>query len=282
MTETNEDVGQQPPPPRRRSRTPSAPREVELKYLVRDLEALRGWLARDWGGALDGVESGDEQTVEVEDRYVDTAYGALAQAGFGARLRREDGGPISITVKTVSHDRPGDATEAARRTGGTLPARGGRRPSRRTTGPRPVARQRSSGAHQRGARRRSPAHPLHHQPAPREAHAGARRRTGAGDAGPGRGPPRCAPAGLVLRAGDRGRRSAAVPTWPAWPPSSRLPGTSPRSHAPRRRSPAGTSPRPPRTRRIGCRACLPRRASRPMIRSERPGARCCACTLPGC
>ena len=24
------------------------PREVELKYLVRDLESLRDWIARDW------------------------------------------------------------------------------------------------------------------------------------------------------------------------------------------------------------------------------------------
>lgn len=110
MTDTDEDTGSQPPPARRSSRRLSAPREVELKYLVRDLEALRGWLARDWGGALDGVEGGNERTVEVEDRYVDTAYGALAQAGFGARLRREDGGPVSVTVKTVSHDRAADGT----------------------------------------------------------------------------------------------------------------------------------------------------------------------------
>jgi CHAD domain-containing protein len=89
------------------------PREVELKYLVRDLEALRGWLARDWGGALDGVEAGDERTVEVEDRYIDTAYGALEQAGFGARLRREDDGPVSVTVKSASHDRPGEAEDVA-------------------------------------------------------------------------------------------------------------------------------------------------------------------------
>ena len=87
------------------------PREVELKYLVRDLEALRGWLARDWGGALDGVEAGTERTVEVEDRYIDTAYGALDQAGFGARLRREDDGPVSVTVKSASHDRPGEADD---------------------------------------------------------------------------------------------------------------------------------------------------------------------------
>ena len=86
---------------------PAIPREVELKYLVRDLEALRGWLARDWGGALDGLESGNEMTVEVEDRYVDTAYGALEHAGFGARLRREDDGAVTVTVKSASHDRPG-------------------------------------------------------------------------------------------------------------------------------------------------------------------------------
>jgi triphosphatase len=89
------------------------PREVELKYLVRDLEALRGWLAKDWGGALDGVEAGTERTVEVEDRYIDTAYGALEQAGFGARLRREDDGPVSVTVKSASHDRPGEADDDA-------------------------------------------------------------------------------------------------------------------------------------------------------------------------
>lgn len=83
------------------------PREVELKYLVRDLEALRSWLAKDWGGALDGVEMGNEQTVEVEDRYLDTAYGALDRAGFGARLRREDDGPVSVTVKSASHERSG-------------------------------------------------------------------------------------------------------------------------------------------------------------------------------
>jgi CHAD domain-containing protein len=92
----------------RRGGERAIPREVELKYLVRDLEALRGWLAKDWGGALDGVEAGNERTVEVEDRYIDTAYGALEQAGFGARLRREDDGPVSVTVKSASHDRPGE------------------------------------------------------------------------------------------------------------------------------------------------------------------------------
>ncbi len=87
---------------------PQIPREVELKYLVRDVEALRAWLDKGWGGALDGMEFGNERTVEVEDRYIDTAYGALGQAGFGARLRREDNGPYTVTVKSSSHERPAD------------------------------------------------------------------------------------------------------------------------------------------------------------------------------
>ena len=98
-------------PPRdedRAARRRDIPREIELKYLVRDLEALRSWLERDWGGALDGVESGNEKVVEVEDRYIDTAYGALDHAGFGARLRQEDSGPYTVTVKSASHDRPAD------------------------------------------------------------------------------------------------------------------------------------------------------------------------------
>ncbi|CAN5473670.1 hypothetical protein BH24CHL9_BH24CHL9_11730 [soil metagenome] len=82
------------------------PREIELKYLVRDEPALRGWLARHWGGALDGVAVEDSRTVQVEDRYVDTARGALERAGFGARLRRVDEGPWVITVKSSSHLRP--------------------------------------------------------------------------------------------------------------------------------------------------------------------------------
>jgi CHAD domain-containing protein len=99
-----------PRPPDRPTRRTAAPREIELKYLVRDIEALRAWLARGWGGALEAVAMSDEQTVDVEDRYLDTAYGALDQAGFGARLRREDGGPVVVTVKTVSRDRTAGET----------------------------------------------------------------------------------------------------------------------------------------------------------------------------
>jgi CHAD domain-containing protein len=116
LTDTRDEgviPGALPPFEDKRDTERVIPREVELKYLVRDLEALRSWLARDWGGALDGVESGNVKTIEVEDRYIDTAYGALEQAGFGARLRREDDGPITVTVKSASHDRPGgDESEA--------------------------------------------------------------------------------------------------------------------------------------------------------------------------
>lgn len=98
--------GALPPLEAKATTPPEIPREVELKYLVRDVEALRTWLDHDWGGALDGLEFGNERTVEVEDRYIDTAYGALEQAGFGARLRREDNGPYTVTVKSSSHERP--------------------------------------------------------------------------------------------------------------------------------------------------------------------------------
>lgn len=81
------------------------PREVELKYIVRDVDALRVWLAGGWGGALRDVRTVDERTVEVEDRYIDTAYRALEAAGFGARLRRKEGGPFRLNVKSASHAR---------------------------------------------------------------------------------------------------------------------------------------------------------------------------------
>ena len=110
-SETDSAGGALPAPYQDRKQPRAIPREVELKHLVRDVEALRAWLDRDWGGALDGLEFGNERIIEVEDRYIDTAYGALEQAGFGARLRREDNGPYTVTVKSASHDRPASADE---------------------------------------------------------------------------------------------------------------------------------------------------------------------------
>ncbi|MEX1363045.1 MAG: CYTH domain-containing protein, partial [Nannocystaceae bacterium] len=106
--------GALPPSEPLRAKDRRIPREVELKYLVRDVEALRTWLDHDWGGALDGMEFGNERIIEVEDRYIDTAYGALEHAGFGARLRREDNGPYLVTVKSASHDRPAQTGKGAK------------------------------------------------------------------------------------------------------------------------------------------------------------------------
>lgn len=72
--------------------------EVELKYLVRDADAMRAALD---GLRLSGTEVGPWRVVGMEDRYVDTADGALSAAGYGARLRRIDGRTL-VTVKSVA------------------------------------------------------------------------------------------------------------------------------------------------------------------------------------
>jgi triphosphatase len=70
--------------------------EVELKYRVRDAEALRELLGSD---ELGGLHGGTWHTVEVEDRYIDTEDRDIAQAGFAARLRRTQGETV-ISVKS--------------------------------------------------------------------------------------------------------------------------------------------------------------------------------------
>jgi CHAD domain-containing protein/adenylate cyclase class IV len=60
--------------------------EVELKYRVRDAEAAaRLGALRTLGGLR---VAGRPRQVQVEDRYLDTADGALARAGYAVRLRR--------------------------------------------------------------------------------------------------------------------------------------------------------------------------------------------------
>lgn len=83
-----------------------APRELELKYSVPDPRAMREWLESGWGGAIAAAQMDPERVSSVEDRYFDTARGALARAGFGARLRRVEDGATSLTVKSISRDRP--------------------------------------------------------------------------------------------------------------------------------------------------------------------------------
>ncbi len=60
--------------------------EVELKYRVRDAEAAaRLGALRTLGGLR---VAGRPRQIQVEDRYLDTADGALARAGYAVRLRR--------------------------------------------------------------------------------------------------------------------------------------------------------------------------------------------------
>jgi inorganic triphosphatase YgiF len=65
------------------------PREIELKYTVRDDAVFRAWLESTWASELGDVSISAPQTAEVEDTYFDTPHRALERHGFGARLRRK-------------------------------------------------------------------------------------------------------------------------------------------------------------------------------------------------
>ncbi len=70
---------------RRGAEQPSnSERELELKFSVSDIDAARELVAAD---VLAGFEAGPWSTVEMVDQYLDTSGGALARAGYGARLR---------------------------------------------------------------------------------------------------------------------------------------------------------------------------------------------------
>lgn len=77
---------------------PGAPQEVELKYAVQDVAALHAWL--DGPDALPGVTLGAWTARADTDTYVDTDDRALAEAGYGGRLR-ERGSRITLTLKTL-------------------------------------------------------------------------------------------------------------------------------------------------------------------------------------
>ena len=76
-------------------------REVELKYRVGDLAAAERLLAADRLGPFTGG-AGRARSTQLEDRYVDTADGALARAGFAVRLR-QTGGETIVSVKALAH-----------------------------------------------------------------------------------------------------------------------------------------------------------------------------------
>jgi inorganic triphosphatase YgiF len=80
------------------------PIEVELKYRVTDPVSTRQLLDAASLGLLEARDT--VRSTQTEDRYVDTPDGALARAGFAARLRRTGGGDI-ISVKSLASVRNG-------------------------------------------------------------------------------------------------------------------------------------------------------------------------------
>jgi triphosphatase len=76
------------------------PMEVELKYRVGELAAAERLLAADRVGPF-LVSGGRARSTQLEDRYVDTADGALGRAGFAVRLR-QSGGETIVSVKSLA------------------------------------------------------------------------------------------------------------------------------------------------------------------------------------
>lgn len=105
------------------SETIDRPVEVELKYRVVDLAAAERYLVADEIGPFTGKAVA--RSSQFEDRYVDTADGALAKAGFAVRVRQSGRGTI-ISVKSLAR------TEGA---GGAVRREELEGPADRTTGP---------------------------------------------------------------------------------------------------------------------------------------------------
>jgi CHAD domain-containing protein len=81
------------------------PLEVELKYHVGDEAAAERLLHADTLGSF--TATSPVHSVQHEDRYVDTAAGDLAKAGYAVRLRRSGQG-VTVGVKSLArHDVPG-------------------------------------------------------------------------------------------------------------------------------------------------------------------------------
>ena len=72
--------------------------EIELKYRVTDLAAAERYLTPDAIGPFGG--SATARSTQFEDRYVDTADGAIAQAGYAVRIRRTARGTV-VSVKSL-------------------------------------------------------------------------------------------------------------------------------------------------------------------------------------
>jgi len=81
--------------------TDGAPRtiEVELKYRVADEASAEGYLHAETLGSF--VPVTPVRSRQIEDRYVDTAGGDVARAGFAVRLRRS-GSTTTVGVKSLA------------------------------------------------------------------------------------------------------------------------------------------------------------------------------------
>jgi CHAD domain-containing protein/adenylate cyclase class IV len=73
--------------------------EVELKYRLDDVASGERFLSADTLGPFRA--SSAARTAQHEDRYLDTSDGALARAGFAARLRQTNAGTI-VSVKATT------------------------------------------------------------------------------------------------------------------------------------------------------------------------------------
>ncbi len=77
----------------------SRPVEVELKFRVVDLAAAERYLVAESIGSF--TAGAAARATQLEDRYVDTAAGALTRAGFAVRLRQSGRGTI-VSVKSLA------------------------------------------------------------------------------------------------------------------------------------------------------------------------------------
>ena len=77
------------------------PTELELKYRVSDIAVAERLISADRLGPFT-VGGGRLRLTQLEDRYVDTADGALERAGFAIRLR-QSGGTTIVSVKSLTH-----------------------------------------------------------------------------------------------------------------------------------------------------------------------------------
>jgi CHAD domain-containing protein len=99
------------------------PIETELKYRVVDLAGAERYLAAEQIGAFTGVSAA--RASQFEDRYVDTADGSFARAGFAVRVRQTGRGTV-VSVKSLNR------TEGA---GGSIRREELEGPADRTAGP---------------------------------------------------------------------------------------------------------------------------------------------------